>query len=301
MKGMTTCPSCKTEFVVDVPESGHSYHSTRCPKCEYPFKINLGTSRETETAATPHRKSGMKKSALQSKGAKTPKPVVGGAFLIAVFLMAGAMAGGMLFLGIGGIWTVGLMADSAFEGQTGTVYGQVLDSGGNGISGVSVNRWDADGKVWETVNTTGSDGSYYLTDVEAGYQYLRFSKAGYQTKIIEDVVIPHPVEDTVWFYQNITLKPGNGEVQEPGVAATVVQGVLTGLIVWGANLGAMAIFILVGGIMAITRKRFGIALAASIVAMFTMCGQLISLVALILIALSKEEFTKGEKMEFESL
>ena len=38
MKGRTTCPQCKHEFVLDVPDNSKKYEAS-CPKCKNKFTI----------------------------------------------------------------------------------------------------------------------------------------------------------------------------------------------------------------------------------------------------------------------
>ena len=52
----------------------------------------------------------------------------------------------------------------------------------------------------------------------------------------------------------------------------------------------ISIFTLLGGILAITKKLWGIALASSIIGLFTLFGSIPSLIAMILLILSRKEF-----------
>ncbi len=78
-----------------------------------------------------------------------------------------------------------------------------------------------------------------------------------------------------------------------------VEFVETIMNVCGAIFLILGIFLLIGGILAIKRIHWGIALAASIAGIFSMgpffIGSVLSLVALVLIFMSKDEFNgKGE-------
>jgi len=85
-----------------------------------------------------------------------------------------------------------------------------------------------------------------------------------------------------------------GEVtQLPGVPADMADMMAGAIIACGVIGIILSIIALLGGVMALQRKKWGIALAGSILGLFTLgylIGSILSLIALILIAISRKEF-----------
>ena len=107
------------------------------------------------------------------------------------------------------------------------------------------------------------------------------------------------------FFFDLDALDIEGILEDEDVDGEIDTGLVeTVLNVCGAIFLVIGIFLLVGGVFAIKRMNWGIALVASIVGLFSIgpffLGSILSLVALVLIYMSKDEFKgKGKDEYFE--
>ena len=91
----------------------------------------------------------------------------------------------------------------------------------------------------------------------------------------------------IMFFIPVAVTGGPGPV--PDMADWMIPGVLSTILVIGVVfLLVVGILPIIGGIYALQRKKWGLALAGSIVAIF--CSSIMGILAIIFIAMAKDEF-----------
>jgi len=86
MKGKTTCPKCKYEFVMDMPDDTEKYEIT-CPKCTHSFVIKRTCKKGTDDECWWEEHGEPRKTILSSIKKKTNKPIVASFLLIATGIL----------------------------------------------------------------------------------------------------------------------------------------------------------------------------------------------------------------------
>lgn len=275
MKGKARCPHCRQNVVVEVPDGASGEQVVTCPQCGMDFRVNVDErySWEEETPSI-HPSVHLDTRSL--------KPVVAGVLLIVIFLLGAAMAGALLF-------SMDTMTDT---GMTGSYSGTVVDEGGDGMMDVNVSVAGTN-----LTATTDASGEFTLTNVSGGKQTLVFSKPGYKTLRAEVFVLPFDIAVPA---QDFSMEPGQEteSTSQRGMIVTVLDlaPVLAGGIV------ALSVVALVGGILAILRKHFVVAVigavCGTIAGFFSIIGIPLGIIALVLLLISKEEFIPAGSEEY---
>lgn len=204
------------------------------------------------------------------------KPMIAGILLIIVFVLG--IATGILFNDI---------IEEGIEnmGGTGTFKGIVRDENGY-LPDVTVALVN-----YPTINdTTDENGKFLLKKVPTGYQKINLSKENYTTLTVRILVLP----GTGAIKEKIVMEKGSGNstINSDFVKMfDMVTGVICPII-----FVIFGVFALLGGILSIQRKHFAVAIIGSVFGILSFgffIGSILSIAALILILLSKEEF--GEK------
>ena len=81
MKGKTTCPKCKHEFVMDVPDNSEK-HVIECPKCSHSFIIKRTCKDESDDECGWEEHGEPRKTVLSSIKQKTNKPTIASFLLL---------------------------------------------------------------------------------------------------------------------------------------------------------------------------------------------------------------------------
>jgi len=81
MKGKTTCPKCKHEFVMDVPDNSEK-HDIECPKCSHSFIIKRTCKDESDDECWWEEHGEPRKTILSSIKQKTNKPTIASFLLL---------------------------------------------------------------------------------------------------------------------------------------------------------------------------------------------------------------------------
>ena len=85
MKGRTTCPKCKNDFVLDLPQD-EKEHEVVCPKCNNKYKIQAKCSSPLSDKECSWEEHGEpRKTILSSIKPKTNRPMIAAIILIVVF------------------------------------------------------------------------------------------------------------------------------------------------------------------------------------------------------------------------
>jgi hypothetical protein len=192
------------------------------------------------------------------------KPTIAGILLIIVFLFT-------LFIVIVLYATPTLLEHYHLEQMQSSLYGRVVDENGIGIENVTIE-----------LNTltvgTNSTGYYKLENISYGIYRIKISKPNNNT-IIAKIFVYQGEEN------NFKLTPGEATIEEDRTVE------LFALLYSCATIELIfSIFILLGAICAIKRKHFGVSIVGSILGLLSILGIPLSIPALILLALSKNEF-----------
>lgn len=86
MKGKTTCPKCKHEFVMDMPDNTDK-HEIVCQKCNHSFVIKLKCKEESKDECWWEEHGEPRKTILSSIKKKTNKPTIASFLLLATGIL----------------------------------------------------------------------------------------------------------------------------------------------------------------------------------------------------------------------
>lgn len=272
MKGKAHCPHCKHNVVVEVPDGAGGEQIVACPQCGMQFKVNVDEPYSWEDEAP------LIHPAVHLKS-RSMKPSVAGLLLIIIFLL-GIVISGVLF------FSLDVVGDIHMESQ---FRGTVVDEDGKAVAGVTVTVIDHP----ELIAVTDAEGRFSFPNITSGQQELQFTSDGYKTLIAKVFIFPWNVSI---LREQFVLETGEGTEQYKSLAIRVLEmGPLLAAVV-----AALSIVVLVGGIMALLRRHFMVAVVGAVCGIvagfFSIIGIPLGIVALILLLLSREEF-QGEPVE----
>ena len=270
MKGRTTCPKCKHEISLDVPDDCKK-HDVVCPKCKNKFIIQptikdgkKGEECYWEEHGEP------RKTVLSSVKPKTNKPIIAAVLLICVFAI------GIATTAFSEIFIESSMDTFSAAGLKGNVELYVSDQLNNSLGNVSIS-------IDKTSRDTNANGSASIKDVTLGIQNVELSLSGYKTLTQEILVFPFVTSS-----HEITMEQGSDSEYMPfdTIGCSVIIAIFS-------------VFALLGAITSLKRRNFDAAAVGSFIGIFTLgfllIGSILSIVAFILIMKSKEEFRDGKK------
>ena len=270
MKGRTACPECKHEFVLDVL-GDQDKHDAVCPKCSHKFTIKTKSCKgESEEECSWEEHGEPRKTILSSIKPLTSKPV------IAAILLATVFALGMTTAAFSETFVETSLEVLSNTGMTGTVEFYVIDQSNETLENVEIIIDGISG-------TTNESGIYIFENVTLGIQNVEISLSEYKTQIHEILVVP-----VVGSYNKVTMEEGTGEDH-------------TAFDILGCSiiLAILSVFALLGSLSCLRRRNLDLAVAGSVIGIFVfgffMIGSLLSIIALIMIIMSREEFENGKK------
>ncbi len=275
MKGRTKCPKCEHDFVLDM-EPDDKKHEAVCPKCKTKFTIKPTcppSDSDEECYWEEHGEP--RKTILSSKKIKTNKPTIAAILLVCVFA-----------IGI----TTAVFSETFIEtslditsavGMTGTIEIYVKNETNVSLHGVYV-------KYNGEVDITDEKGFSSFEKVEPGIQTIEIIFSGYKTIKKEILVTPFFTSSN-----DITMNKSD-KTEEENIPFDTTGCSLIILI--------FSVFALIGTISCINRKNFDVAIAGSLLGMFSigffMIGAILSIVAFAVIMMSRDEFGDGKKGKF---
>ena len=270
VKGRTTCPKCKHEFVLDVEKDKETYKVT-CPNCNNDFTIKISSYDPNEKGECSWEEHGEpRKTILSSIKPRTNKPMIAAVLLIIVFCMG-------LTTAVFSETFVETSLDIASEmGIKGTVELLVTDQMNQSIENVNIT---IDGR---TGNIT-VEGLFHLENVTLGKQTAEIYAEGYNKLSYEILVLP-----VITTYHEIKMEEGTEEKTIPfdALGCSLIFAILS-------------VFALFGAVSCLKRKHFDVAVAGSIIGLFSFgfftIGAIISIIAFVIILKCKEEFDDGKK------
>jgi len=291
MKGKTTCPKCKTTFVLDMPDDASDTYEATCPKCDHKFKLKIVKKDKDyiwEEAGEP------RKAVLSSIKERTNRPMIAGILLIIVFISA-IITSSSLLITIEPMKTNEEFLNNIFAslGKM-AIEGRILDnSTKQPIKNVTISI------VGTNISTFSENGSFELKNIPLGYRTFNISANGYKTLhakifLLKNLFAGEKIK------QDFYLNKGSGveETEEAGLLNLLVKSwyICSILII------IFAILALLGAIACFLRKYLIVAILGSIFGLFTFgiifIGPVCSLIALIIILLSREEFKNEIAKEF---
>ncbi len=264
MQGRTRCPYCNKNVVVEVPDGATGMQRTVCPNCGMHIKVDVNGGSEEKIQESPIHP--------LVKEEKSGKPTVAGIFLIIVFLLGIIMGTSLL-----------LSEKEALQGS-GFFEGAVVNTSHNPVVGATIYLMDNGQKI--KVAETDGEG-YFSLNLSSGKHRILIEKDGYISKNISIGVFP--IKSI--FRERFVMKEGEGEEKERSITAFVIDIL---------PMMALAIIILsipplIGGIFCFMKKYRIIAIVGAIFGIFSVgffIGTILSIVALILILTSGEDFLK---------
>jgi DNA-directed RNA polymerase subunit M/transcription elongation factor TFIIS len=288
MKGKTICPKCKTTFVLEIPDDADETYETVCPKCDHKFKIKLKEKKEHEWEEFGEPR----KTVLSSIKEKTNRPMIAGVLLVIVFLSAIITA---LILAIEPMKTNEEFLNNIFS-TLGTVSleGRVIDNATKEvINNVTISV------VNTNISVFSQNGSFELKNVPLGYRTLNISAVGYKTLHIKIFLLKSLFGQNK-IKQDFYLNEGSGV--EEREASAILDMLIKGWYICSILIVIFSIFTLLGAICCFLRKHLIVAILGSIFGILTFglifIGPVCSIIALVIILLSKEEFKNELAKEF---
>jgi len=269
MKGRTTCPKCNHEFVLDALEGSKKYKII-CPNCSCKFTIKkTSDGLESEEECTWEEHGEPRKTILSSIKPRTDKPMIAAVILICVFVLGASSA---------------VFSETFIEvpldvlsgaGITGTVEFMIIDHSNNSFPNVSIT-------IDEISCITNANGKCSVGNVSLGIKEVELSISENKTLTREILVTPF-----ISSYNEIIVKEDSKKhMPYETMGCSII------LIVF-------SVIALFGVVASLKRQHFDVAVAGSMLGIFSfgffMIGSILSIIALIIIIRSKEEFENGKK------
>lgn len=271
MKGRTTCPKCKKEFVLDVPDSTEK-HEVVCPECKNKFAIKTKNSDpESDDDFSWEEHGEPRKTILSSIKTKTNKPMMAAILLSCVFAL------GITSAAFSEVFIESSMNIASRAGITGSIEIFVTDESNVSLADTNITIDGVSG-------TTNENGLFSVENVGVGIKTLELSKEGYRTQTREILVTPlFKSENT------IMMTAGDGKEIKTYFDTTGCTLILA----------IFSIFALIGTVACLKRQHIDVAMAGSLFGIFSFgfffLGSIFSIIAFALVMKSKEEFENGKK------
>lgn len=271
LKGRTTCPMCSKDFILDLPKDDKK-HSIVCPNCKHKYFVvpkcddkNLKDECSWEEHGEP------RKTVLSSIKPKTNRPSIAAILLICVFSI------GLATTVFSETFIETSLDVASGLGLSGTVEIYITNQSNSSLTDVSITL---NNDIIEHKN----DGYYYKTKVEPGLQIIELRKQEYKTQEIEILVTP-------FFNTNIEIQmeEGTGNIEDmkfDTIGCSIILAIFS----------AFALFAMLA---CLKRQHVDVALAGSFFGIFSfgffLIGSILSIIALIIVIRSRDEFRDGSK------
>lgn len=272
MKGRTTCPECKHEFVLDVPDNKEQYDVV-CPKCENQFIIKTsGKECGSDEECLWEEHGEPRKTILSSIKPKTNKPMIAAILLLVVFCL------GVSTAAFSEQFIESSLDVASGIGLDGTVKLTVIDVSNSSIKDANITVNGIAAKF------TYANESYSNENIEPGIQLIEVSASGYETKNFEIMVTPFFASENT-----ITMEEGTGigDIEEFDASFCSIILVI------------FSVFPIIGAVVCLKRQHFDVAMAGSLLGIlsfgFFLIGSIISIVAFVILMKSRDEFENGKK------
>jgi len=267
MKGRTACPKCNYEFVLDIPEDKEK-HEVVCPKCKSKFSVKFN-NKETECSWEEHGEP--RKTILSSIRPKTKLPIIAAVLLLCVF------ATGITTAVFSETFITSSLSIAEGLGLTGEVEITVQNISNKSIANATITINDQCGK-------TDENGIFYINNIEPGMRTVKINKTNFKTNTLEIMVAP------VFKSENkVILKEGAGVNEKVKFDTTGCSFILA----------IFSCLSLIGFIACLKRQNFDVAIAGSLIGIFSfgffLIASIIAIIAFVIIMKSRDEFENGKK------
>ena len=270
MKGKATCPKCAHNFVVELP-TDREKHLISCPKCDHKFNIKVKCKEDEIGECVWEEHGEPRKTILSSMKPKTNKPMIAAIILVCVF-------------------SIGIATSTFSETFIETTLDVASAAGGTGTVEFEIVNWDnktidnATVSISGTVINQSNNDIYRLENVELGIHEVEIKKDGYSNRKTEVLVIPFIPTDTTFKLENGTKNVQKTEFNNFGCSIII---------------GIFSVFALFSVLTCLKREHFDVAIAGSILAIFSFgfffIGSILSIIAFVIIYKSRDEFKNGDK------
>ncbi len=270
MKGKATCPNCNNKFIVDIPTSG-TKKLVVCPRCEHKFNIKAKCeTKGSEVECTWEEHGEPRKTVLSSIKPKTNRPMIAAIILVCVFAI------GINTAVFSETFVESSMDVASQVGLTGTVEFEIVNENGEPVNNTTVS---INSVIINRDNTT----IYKKENIEPGIQEVVISKDDY-TKKSEVLVTPFITSKTTFRINSSSNDVKKTEFNSFGCSIIII---------------IFSVFSIFSVITCLKREHLDVAIAGSFLAIFSFgfffIGSILSIVAFVIILLSREEFKNGDK------
>lgn len=270
MKGKTVCPNCKESFVIDLPQDDKK-HEITCPNCKNKFSVKTNCDGKTEKECSWEEYGEPRKTILSSIKPKTKKPFIAIVLLIIIFSV------GVTTAVFSETFIESSLEVASGIGFTGEVRLHITDQNNDSLEHVIILL---DGKQVDHQ----SNGTYYKNGIEPGIQTIQLKGIGFKDQKIELLVMPFVTTES-----DIKMQDGTGSeetVYFDNIGCSII-------------LMIFSIFALISMIACMKRQHLDLAAVGSFLAIFSFgfffVGSVLSIIAFVLIILSRDEFENGNK------
>ena len=265
MQGKTRCPYCNKDVIVKVPDGATGIQKTKCPNCGMNIKVNIQDEKfswEEESPIHPW-----------IKATPSSKPYIAGAMLIIVFIL-GIITGASILYG-----KEFLKGNAIYEGKVFDEYEKPLE----GVKIYLINN------ASEQIAETNGKG-VFLANLTVGKHRIELRKEGYETIIADIFVFPEKIK----IKDKYIMERGNDTKKEKKLSARIMD--IMPFIAF--TIIILSFLPLIGSIFCFLRKYPAVAIVGAVFGIFTfgfLLGSLLSIAALILVIISKDEFGREAK------
>jgi hypothetical protein len=269
MKGRTTCPKCKKEIILDIPDKGK--HEVVCPKCNNKFSIQKCDDSESFEECSWEEHGEPRKTVLSAIKPKTQMPMIAAIVLTVVFII------GISTASFSESFIESSLDVASYAGLTGSMKIIVTDQSNNTIENVEI-------KILNITGSTNSDGVFIADNIELGIHKLEIIKENYDSFSREILITPFLNYESTIKLDNNSVEGKTDQFNSTGCAIILI---------------IFSVIALIGAISCLKRKHIDIAVVSSLIAIFSfgfyLIGSIFAIIAFILIYESKDEFENGKK------
>jgi hypothetical protein len=266
MRGKTTCPDCKHSFTIDLPARDEK-HEIVCPKCKKKFNVKVKC---TEEECTWEEHGEPRKTILSKNIAITNKPMIAAILLTCVFIL------GVTTSVYSEEFIVNSLDVASGIGLKGNVKITTIDIENNSVSNATI-------IINNISRDTNSKGIANFKDIELGIQTMEVSKEEYFQK--QEILV------TPFISTEIEILVEEENTSEETIEFDTLGCTFIILI--------FSVFALLGAIACFKRRNLDVAVAGSIIGIFSfgffLIGLILSIIAFVLIMKSRDEFRDAKK------
>jgi len=270
MKGRTSCPKCKKEIILELPDK--EKHDVVCPKCNHKFSIKAKCDDSKSFEECSWEEHGEpRKTVLSSKKTKTKMPKIAAILLTLVFIIGITTA----------IFSESFIESSldfaSYAGFTGSLKILVTDQLNKTLDDVTI-------KIDDIKGVTNSKGYFSSEKIELGIKKLVISKDNYKNQTREILITPFFKFESTIILEN---ESGQGKYIDFNSSGCSIILVIFSFIA------------LIGAIACMKGQYFDIAIVGSLIGIFSfgffLIGSILAIIAFVIIFKSKDEFENGKK------